>query len=110
MHDESAVDVDRLSGDLSRSFGRQEGDHVGNVLGRLPLSHWHDGLNFLRGPGFVIHAFCDGSLVVPRFPYGAIQRSLNHPGTNRVDTDSMLRQILGHALREVDVGRLACVL
>ena len=56
MHDCSAVDIDTLTRDVARSCASEKNRYVGNILDRLPTSHWDYVLNFCTCPVFVTHS------------------------------------------------------
>jgi RNA polymerase sigma factor (sigma-70 family) len=80
VHHLATVDVQRLAGDVFRSFRRQEHRESGHVLGGLPTPQWRNPADFFVCPVVVGPAQGFGLLPVPRFPDRAVQRRLDHAG------------------------------
>ena len=95
MHDKSAIDIDGLSGHMCCPVRGQEDDHVGDVRRRLPCSQGYDCPDFLIRPLFVTETIGFGRLVKPGLPNRPIQRCSDHARTDRIDSNPILRKILG---------------
>lgn len=104
VHDESAVDIDALAGHITCAIAGQKNDHIRDIVHGLPATQWHRAIDLLPGPCFVVQSIFGRLLVMPRLPDASVEWRLDHAWIDHVDPNALGRQILGQALREIDVS------
>ncbi len=106
VHHIAAVDVDRLAGDIPPAAGGEEDGHGGDVLGLLPSVQGDKLLDLVGRPFLVGRPVGLGLLAGPGLVDPPVEWGLDHARTERIDSHSRGRQVLGGALGEVDHGGL----